>query len=717
MDVLPPAAAAPAERGVRCAPPLPPEAPLAMPVQSFRARRQQAPAPATSPRWIGARRAFILLFTVLLTGFAAHEMYLVLQVAGLTALETVVLVLFVVLFAWIAFSFASLLAGFVSMVARGGLPLGIDPDAPLPELSRRTALLVPVYNEDPGQVFARIAAMDESLERTGRLAHFDVFVLSDTTDPDIWIAEEAALLRLRGMTGGHERIFYRHRRYNEGRKAGNISEWVMRFGAAYDHMLIFDADSLMEGDTVVRMAAALEANPGVGLIQSLPMLMNGRTLFARLQQFAGRVYGPLMAHGIAWWHGAESNYWGHNAIIRTRAFAEQAGLPALRGRKPVGGHIMSHDFVEAALMRRGGWAVHMAPGLGGSYEEGPPAIPDYSARDRRWAQGNLQHVGVLPARGLHWVSRLHFLTGIGSYITAPLWFAFLMAGLAISLQAQFIRPEYFPAEFALFPQWPAQDPVRAAWVFAGTMSLLVIPKLLGYLALLTRRPLRQGCGGVFGAFVSVLVEIVLSALVAPMMMLTQTVTVVGAALGRDVGWQVQRRDDGSLPLLQIVRLFGWHTVVGLLLALAAYAISWPLFLWMSPVLLGLVLAIPLAWLTASVGAGRMLGRVGLLLIPEETAPSLLIRRARELGPVAPAHTVRAMKALREDTDLAAFHASTLRPPVRQKGRIDIDLALALAKLEDAEALADADELLTRREWLAVLADQRGLSRLSALQQV
>jgi len=323
---------------------------------------------------------------------------------------------------------------------------------------------------------------------------------------------------------------------------------------------------------------------------------------------------------------------------------------------------------------------------------------------------------VLPARGLHWVSRLHFLTGIGSYITAPLWFVFLMAGLAIALQAQFIRPEYFPAEFALFPQWPAQDPVRAAWVFAGTMSLLVVPKLLGYVAALTQGPIRKGCGGAFGAFFSVLVEIVLSALIAPMMMLTQTVTVIGAALGRDVGWQVQRRDDGSLPFAQIVRHFAWHTVIGLALAGAAYAISWPLFLWMSPVLLGLVLAIPLAWLTASARAGAALRRVGLLLIPEERAPSPLIRRARELGAAAPDDVPKAMQALGADAALAAFHIQSLAPPPRRKGEVDADLVLALAKLEDATSLDDADDLLTRREWVAVLADPRGMARLAALQR-
>ena len=176
---------------------------------------------------------------------------------------------------------------------------------------------------------------------------------------------------------------------------------MTRFGGAYAQFLILDADSLMTGETLVRLAGAMERHPDVGLIQTLPIITGAATLFARVQQFAGRVYGPLIAHGIAWWHGAEGNYWGHNAMIRTRAFAEQAGLPELAGRKPFGGPIMSHDFVEAALMRRGGWAVHMVPGVRGSYEEVPPTLTDLAVRDRRWCQGNLQHLAVLPTRGLH----------------------------------------------------------------------------------------------------------------------------------------------------------------------------------------------------------------------------------------------------------------------------------------------------------------------------
>lgn len=699
------------------APALPAEAPMVMPVQSLWRTPAPGRRPETSPRGMFLRRLLVIGGAAAMTLAAANEMYRVLNVAGLTLMEMAVLALFVALFAWIAFSFISSVAGFVSLLFRGGKSLGVDPRAPLPELTSRTAILAPVYNESTARVMSGLQAIYESIEATGRLDHFDLFILSDTTDANAWIAEEAAFLALRERTGGENRIFYRRRPRNTERKAGNIADWVRRFGAGYPQMLVLDADSVMSGDTIVRMAAAMEANPGVGLVQTLPIIVNGSSLFARMQQFAGRIYGPMIAHGIAWWHGSESNYWGHNAIIRTRAFAEQAGLPHLAGRKPFGGHIMSHDFVEAALMRRGGWAIHMIPALSGSYEESPPSLTDLAIRDRRWCQGNLQHAAVLPARGLSWISRLHLLTGIGSYITAPLWLVFILTGVAISLQAQFVRPEYFTSEFSLFPQWPAQDPVRAIWVFAITMWVLFIPKILSYLALLTRSADRRGIGGALRGFISMVLESVIAGLLAPVTMLTQSMAVVAILMGRDSGWNPQRRDDGSLPFGELVRRFGPHTLFGLMLAAAAYAVSVSLFLWMSPVLIGLVLAIPLAAMTGSRTLGLGLRKLGLLRIPEEHAPPPELARAGELYrqlAVEGDEPGDGFQRLASDPALCAAHRAMLPPP-RQRGEpIDPNLLVGLVKLEEATSLADAERDLTPREKAAVLGDRRGLDRLAAL---
>ena len=688
---------------------LPPEAPLAMPPQSLWHRRDRARSPGTAPKNVPLRRFLVFAATIGMTAGAAYEMYEVLEVGGLTFLEAAVLVLFVLLFAWIALSFVSTVIGLVATLAGAGRTFGIDPEAPLPPIRGRTALLLPTYNEEPHRVTARLQAMVESLRDTGRLAHFDCFILSDTTDPAIWIAEEAAFLRLRDELRA-EHLFYRHRTKNLARKAGNIGEWVTRFGGAYQHMIVLDADSLMEGATLVRLAAAMEAHPQIGLIQTLPQLLNGRTLFARLQQFAGRVYGPLIARGIAWWHGAESNYWGHNAIIRVAAFASQAGLPTLRGGKPFGGHILSHDFVEAALLRRAGWGVHMVPWLGGSYEESPPTLTDYAVRDRRWCQGNLQHAAVVPSRGLHWVSRLHLMSGIGSYITAPMWLVFLLIGILITLQAEFIPPDYFPRGATLFPQWPMQDPIRAAYVFGGTMAMLVLPKLFGWLAMLVSRRDRRGIGGGLRGLVSVTLEIVISALIAPVMMLMQSRAVMEILLGRDAGWSAQRRDDGGFARGEFTRAYAVPTLLGIALGAVAYAVSAPLLLWMSPVVAGLVLAIPIAAFTARASVGGAFRAAGLLLTPEEREPPAILVRANQLTAHVPAASeANPLERLAGDRILREAHLSMLDDlPPRVKGEIDVPMALARAKLADTDDREEAAAMLGRSETFAVLADRDAL---------
>lgn len=690
---------------------LPPEAPLPMSTQqlrSFDPGKRETSGALASMRF---RRACIFAGTGALTAGGCYEMYQVLQVGGVTFLEWMVLVLFVPLFAWVAFSFMSALAGFLVLLFRVRDALGINPDAPLSEIASRNAMLLPTYNEDPCRIMARLRAMHESVDQSGYGSRFDWYVLSDTTNPAIWVAEETCFLRLRRELGA-DNIFYRHRPQNVARKSGNIEDWVKRFGAVYDHMIVLDADSLMTGDTLVRLVGAMESHPGVALIQTLPIVVNARTVFARLQQFSGRLYGPLIAEGIAWWHGSEGNYWGHNAIIRVRAFAQDAGLPDLRGRKPFGGHILSHDFVEAALMRRGGWAIRMAPRLGGSFEECPPSLLDFAARDRRWCQGNLQHLAVLPARGLNWVSRLHLLTGIGTYLTAPLWLLFLVLGILISLQAQFVRPEYFPKGFSLFPKWPAQDPILAAWVFVGTMGLLVVPKLLACIVLATQTPIRKKFGGALLVFVGLVIETLLSGLIAPVMMIFQSTAVGEILLGRDAGWQVQRRDDGQLPGRELIRKYALPTVVGVGMAASAYAVSLALLLWMTPVVVGLVLSIPIAMLSSRLSRPNS----SLFRTPEESAPPQVLVRANELaGAADELMAVPPLQALRDDRQLLDKHLANLPADQRRnRGQVDPHLAIARAKIEDAQTFEEAVSYLTPRETFAVLNSPNLLKLVSAM---
>lgn len=688
---------------------LPPESPLAMlPCRldgAAEAGRSQVHPGAT----LMMRRLFIFIGTALLTLAGGYGMYDVVKVGGVTVLEAMLLGLFLVLLAWVAFSFMSALAGFLVLLTRRQASLPIDTTRPLPRVTSRTAMLLPTYNEDPHHLMARLRAMYESVEATGCGEQFEWFLLSDTTDPDIWICEEKTFIRLRAACGG-DRLYYRHRSNNTARKSGNIADWIGRFGAAYDHMIVLDADSLMEGDTIVRLVHAMNSNPGVALIQTQPVIVNARTLFSRLLQFSGRVYGPIIAAGNAWWHGGDSNYWGHNAIIRLRAFAAEASLPELRGRKPFGGHILSHDFVEAALMRRAGWAICMAPILGGSFEEAPPSVLDFAGRDRRWCQGNLQHLAVLSARGLHWVSRLHLLTGIGSYLTAPLWLLFLMLGLLISLQAHFIRPEYFPKGFSLFPTWPQQDPVLAAWIFAATMGLLILPKLLGYLVLISNRKERNGFAGSFRALAGVVCETLIAALIAPCMMIFQTRAVVEILAGRDAGWQVQRRSDGQLARGELYQKLAWPTFCGVALSLSAGAVSLPLLLWMSPVLLGLLLSIPLGIMTSARWKAP-----GIFATPETNYPPPVVRRANELAASEPTEIAGALRLLCHDPELLGQHLGSLSlPALRRFEPVDVSLATATAKVEQCESLEDVAGWLDKAELRAVLGHPRLLQRVVEL---
>ena len=697
-------------------PAMPAEAPLAMPVQSLSRfdasgrRRWLRPDLARTP-WLA--RLFVFGGGLALTGYGADEMYNVVSVGGVTSLEWALLVLFVANFSWIALAFTSGLLGLFWTLFRAA-----KTPPPPSVLNARTAIVMPIYNEAPSRVFATLQAIVEDVEATGLGRHFDFFFLSDTTNPDIFIAEERAFVAMRARLGARARIFYRHRLKNTHRKAGNVADFVTRWGGQYPHMLVLDADSLMTGAAIVALAEAMEADPDAGIIQTLPLIINRNTFFARLQQFAARVYGPVIATGLAVWSGRDGNYWGHNAIIRTQAFAAHCGLPDLRGRPPFGGHIMSHDFVEAALIRRAGYAVYMLPALGGSFEESPPSLIDLAARDRRWCQGNLQHSRVLATKGLHAASRQHFATGIMGYVASPLWMAQLIVGIVLVFQASYIRPEYFASDFSLFPAWPRFDAQRSLQLFTVTMAILLAPKFFGLILALVDRATRRACGGAFALVASAVFEIVTSAFYAPIMMLIQTGSVLKILIGRDTGWNPQRRDDGSIPLHDIGRRHFSHVAMGVLTLIAGLLISPSLVAWMSPTIAGLVLAIALSWASGHLGFGLWLRRRGLLITPEESTPPPIATRANALARqfvLSGEDEADGLRALHGEAGLRDRHESFL--PVgkrRTRGDISKERALAEAKLNDAETLDEAVKWLHPKERMVVLHDRALIDLLMRL---
>jgi membrane glycosyltransferase len=462
----------------------------------------------------------------------------------------------------------------------------------------------------------------------------------------------------------------------------------------------------------------MESDPDAGIIQSLPLIVNRNTLFARLQQFAARVAGPVLAAGLTAWMGRDGNYWGHNAIIRTRAFADHCGMPDLPGKPPFGGHILSHDFVEAALIRRAGWAVYMLPTLHGSFEESPPSLIDLATRDRRWCQGNLQHISVLPAAGLTWATRQHFATGIMGYLASPFWMYQLIVGLVLVLQSNYIRPEYFTAQFSLFPTWPVFDYVRALHLFELTMGILLAPKFLGLIVALFNGPTRRGFGGAIRLTISLLIEILASAAIAPIMMLIQTGAVLQILSGRDTGWNPQRRDDGSIPLRDIARRHRSHVFLGLVALVAAGLLSPSLVLWMSPTIIGLMLAIPISWASGQLSIGIALRRLGLLVTPEETSTPPIIVRANVL-----AETLArsghddddGLRTIATNEQVREAHMAYLPEAGRRKrGEVDVEEAIAIVKLNDARTLDELSGWLKPKEKLAILNDRALIELLAQL---
>ncbi len=568
------------------------------------------------------RRLGLTILVILGTAAAVRLLASVLASDGLSIPEVGILILFALTFAWISMAFWTAIAGFLLQLLglRSMVRAGQFKEAAPGPIEGRTALAVPIYHEDPEAVGRRLAAIYRSLEQTGQLSAFDIFILSDSQDADVVFEEETMWARLCAELGAKDRIFYRNRIDNQGRKAGNIAEFCRRWGKRYAYFLCLDADSLMTGETLVYLARLMDANPKAGLIQTSPQPIGGKTLFARIQQFASALYNPLFVLGTAFWYPGRSNYWGHNAIIRTEAFMADAGLPKLPGKPPLGGEILSHDFVEAALLARSGWSVWLVPEVDGSYEELPPTLADYAQRDQRWCQGNLQHTRLLPMKGLCAVNRMHLLFGVMSYMASVFWLALLLLATLEAAWLQTAAWVYFPDAGSLFPTWPVSKTFEMLGLYSITMGMLFLPKLLALTTALANPARRQGFGGSWRLIKSTLTELTFSVLLAPIMMFQQTQAVLNTLLGRKVSWKGQRRGDGVESWSDAASNYGTISLMGVVWALVAYQLAPALLAWMSPVLIGLFLAVPLAVLTSQPRVGAIARRYGWFLTPEETSP-------------------------------------------------------------------------------------------------
>lgn len=495
-------------------------------------------------------------------------------------------------------------------------------------LSKRYAVIMPVYNEDSAKFCARIEAIHESIRKTGHVNSFDFFILSDTRDLDLWIIEETAWANLCRRLGAFGRIYYRRRKKNENRKAGNIGDFVRTWGGSYEGMVVLDADSLMDGADIVCMARTMEAYPRLGILQTPPKLIRGTSFFTRLHQFAMRLYGPLFIRGLSWCQLGAGSYWGHNALIRIKPFSEFCELPDLPGSEPFGGKILSHDFVEAALMVRAGWEVWLAWDIEGTYEEAPPTLVDHLKRDRRWCQGNLQHLWLIFANKLPLTVRMHLLMGIMGYVSSPLWFLFLIMGTWIAWDWRASQLSRLPSPKSFIGSLAGIDAHQQSLILiCFVLALLFIPKILAMLRALFSNSVRKAFGGLRPLLIGCGIETVLSMLLAPSIMVSHTLMVFSILLGRAVGWGNQTRQTDGTSWSEASRFHFIPTLIGVFWTWIAWTIGLNFTLWMSPILLGLVLTIPISVWTSRSRYGKALADYNVLSTPEELSPPEIIQLA------------------------------------------------------------------------------------------
>lgn len=662
------------------------------------------------------RRRFVFFSSIFfLTSLATWFMADLLWRDGLSGLEMVLLGLFVVLFAHIATGFCTAIVGFY-VLNRGGDSCRIMATIPHGEQSplASTAIVMPVFNEDVSRVFEGLRVIYRSMQETKKLEHFDFFILSDSNRPNQWIQEEVAWVELCKQVGGFGKIFYRKRRHQINKKAGNVADFLRRWGKNYRYMVVLDADSIMTGRALVQLVALMEKNAQVGIIQTAPRIVYGETLYARLQSFASRLYSPLFLAGLNYWQQHDGNYWGHNAIIRIQPFIDHCALPDLPGSEPFGGRILSHDFVEAALMRRAGWEVWLAGEIEGSFEEGPPTLIDSAKRDRRWCQGNMQHAWLLTARGFRPANRFHLLMGVMGYASSPLWLLFLVLSTihVFGLQAHplpggGLRPQDMTSVFGFLLEVP-----EALSLFVFTMLLLFLPKVVSVVLTLGNPEMLVRFGGAVRLVFSAIFETAVSALLAPINMLFNAKFVIFTLLGQGVGWVTQQRageEDGT-DWREAIITHGGHTAFGLIWGVSSYIISPAFFWWLSPVLVGLTSSIPLSIFLSKASFGRKARELGVFLTPDETHPPYELKRLqqnlaecyRHLPPFEPLRADYGLMQAVLDPYVNAMHVALLRQRRPSEEAREWFAVLRLRLLHEGPAK------FTAKEKMALLLDAESM---------
>lgn len=562
------------------------------------------------PRRYRIRRVLFALLVSLTVLTSVGLMARTLSPGGIDGWDALILASFALTLPWTAVGFWNAVIGLAILIRRAPSPAW-GSGGTTPAVRGRTALLSCIRNEDTTNVGRNLDRMIAGILAQGQGDRFALWILSDSDWEECISAEESLARDLADRWGARLAVHYRRRLDNAGFKAGNIRDFVMEQGADFDYALVLDADSLMAPETILGLVRVLDAQPRLGILQTLVVGLPSASAFARPFQFGMRLGMRSYTLGSAWWQGDCGPYWGHNALIRLAPFREHCELPTLPGEPPLGGWVLSHDQVEAALMRRGGFEVRVLPLEDGSWEENPPTLLEFIRRDLRWCQGNLQYLRLLRLPGLRPVSRVQLLLAILLFASFPAWVLLMTLGaLRLGLAE--------PGSVLL-------EPVPGSLLFALIMSMIFAPKLAALTDLLLRPEGRRAFGGAPRVVGGVLTEILFSTLLAPVMAIAHTVFMAGLPFGRALVWAPQRRDAHRVGWGLALRRLWPQTLVGLAALVWLSTTAGAAAMWLSPFFVGALIAVPLAVLTATPGLGLALARVGLWRLPEETAPGPLIR--------------------------------------------------------------------------------------------
>ena len=517
------------------------------------------------------------------------------------------IVLFSLTLPWMVIGFWNAIIGFlICLLVKNPLSIVLPPsmqnceDSPL---DSSTALLLCIRNEDALRVVRNLQMMIDSLMNVGIQKYFHIYILSDSTTETIRQSESRLFEKLNEEYGQKINIVYRCRESNEGYKAGNIANFCQHYGKLHDFGITLDADSLMTATAMKRLVQMMQSNPQLGILQGLVIGLPSSSAFTRLFQYGMRLGMRSYTMGSAWWQSDFGPYWGHNAIIRLDPFIRFCELPEIKTAKGNALQILSHDLVEAVLMRRAGFEVRVYPYEDSSWEENPTTLTEYIRRDLRWCEGNLQYIHLLTLPNLKFISRIQLALAIFMFLGSPAWIALIII-CSVSLIA-------FPS---------TQETANGIYFYTFiwlTLLMWYLPKVAGALNVLLSTKESQRFGGRWRFIISLVLETLFSLLMTPIAWLNHTIFIMNLVLGRQGGWAAQARDNHTVNTSNAVKQFWPHTVLGIALTLTLY------FSHQNDVYFGLLffggllVSIPLAVITSQTWLGNVMMKYQILSSPEE----------------------------------------------------------------------------------------------------